>query len=84
MADNPQHTNQENSESPASRPGLLSVLQSVLAAMFGVQSEAKREEDFEKGNAADYVLVGIIMVVIFVLSIVWFVNSTIADYQAGG
>jgi hypothetical protein len=66
------------------RPGLLSVLQSVVAAMFGVQSDAKRQVDFEKGHPAEYIFIGIIMVVIFILTIVWVVNSAIADYQAGG
>lgn len=64
------------------KPGIFGVLQSVLAAMFGVQSESKRQQDFEKGSAADYIFVGIIMVIIFVLSIIWYVQSTIADYQA--
>jgi hypothetical protein len=67
-----------------SRPGLFSVLQSVLAAMFGVQSEEKRQLDFEKGHPAEYIFVGIIMVVLFILTIIWVVNSAIADYQAGG
>ncbi|NVJ49371.1 MAG: DUF2970 domain-containing protein [Gammaproteobacteria bacterium] len=51
--------------------------------MFGVQSEQKRQQDFEQGSAPEYIFIGIIAVVIFVLSIIWFVNSTIASYQAG-
>ncbi len=66
------------------RPGIFSVLQSVLAAMFGVQSESKRKEDFEKGHPAEYIFVGIVMVIIFILTIVWVVNSAVSDYQAGG
>ncbi|MEE4244396.1 MAG: DUF2970 domain-containing protein [Kangiellaceae bacterium] len=65
------------------KPGFFSVLQSVLAAMFGVQSDSKRAQDFEQGNAADYIFVGIVMVIIFIASIMWYVNSAIADYQAG-
>ncbi|NVJ59456.1 MAG: DUF2970 domain-containing protein [Gammaproteobacteria bacterium] len=71
-----------SSSKKQNKPGIFGVLQSVLAAMFGVQSEAKREQDFEKGSAADYIFVGIIMAIIFVLSIIWFVQSTISDYQA--
>ena len=65
------------------KPGLFGVIQSVLAAMFGVQSESKRQQDFENGSAAEYIFVGIIAVTLFVLGIIWYVNSAIADYQAG-
>lgn len=59
------------------RPGLLGVIQSVLAALFGVQSEKKRQQDFEHGRASDYILVGIIFVIFFVLSLIWLVNTII-------
>ncbi|WMS86643.1 DUF2970 domain-containing protein [Pleionea litopenaei] len=74
-----------NSASPTTskKPGLFGVIQSVLAAMFGVQSESKRQQDFENGSAAEYIFVGIIAVTLFVLGIIWYVNSAIADYQAG-
>ncbi len=52
------------------KPGFFGVLQSVLAAMFGVQSEAKREQDFANGNPAEYIFLGIIMVILFA-SINW-------------
>ncbi len=64
------------------KPGFFGVLQSVLAAMFGVQSEAKREQDFANGNPAEFIFLGIIMVILFILTIVWVVNSAIADYQS--
>lgn len=79
MSEQPTETNPPNSK----KPGLFAVVQSVLAAMFGVQSEQKRQQDFEQGSAPEYIFIGIIAVVIFVLSIIWFVNSTIASYQAG-
>ncbi len=72
-----------DNKSNLKKPGLFGVLQSVLAAMFGVQSESKREQDFEKGDAAEYIFIGIIMVIIFILTIMWVVNGAIADYNAG-
>lgn len=84
MSEKNSFTDHEKSPEQPKRPGILSVLQSVLAAMFGVQSETKRKEDFEKGHPAEYILIGLIMVVIFILTIVWVVNSAINDYQAGG
>ncbi|MGX5172938.1 DUF2970 domain-containing protein [Aliikangiella sp. IMCC44653] len=65
------------------KPGILGVLQSVLAAFFGVQSEQKRQQDFQSGDASSYIFVGIVMVVVFVFSIIAIVNS-ILDNAAKG
>lgn len=60
-------------------PGLLSVIQSVLAAMFGVQSEEKRVKDFENGSAINYIVVGVVMVVIFIFSLIAIVNAILEN-----
>jgi len=52
--------------------GLFKVVASVFAAMFGVQSAKNRERDFQHGRPAAYIIVGIIMTVLFVLT-VWMV-----------
>ena len=62
---------------PASKPpSLLSVLASVLAGMFGVQSNRKREQDFTHGKPSQYILIGLIVTVVFVLTI-WGVVSLV-------
>ncbi len=53
---------------------LLGVLGSVLASMFGVQSSRKREEDFTHGKPSQYVIVGLLVTVLFMLTI-WGVVS---------
>ena len=53
---------------------LLSVMGSVLASMFGVQSSRKREEDFTSGKPSQYVIVGLLVTVVFILAI-WGVVS---------
>lgn len=60
------------SEEPPSsrRQSLGSVIGSVFASMFGVQSSRKHEEDFAKGSAGAYIAVGLIATVVFIL-IVW-------------
>ena len=72
-----------DNEKSKKKPGLFSIIQSVLAAMFGVQSDTKREQDFEQGNISDYIFAGIIAVIIFILTIIWLVNRLIDDYNAG-
>ena len=47
----------------------LSVLWSVLASMFGVQSNRRREEDFTHGKPSHYILVGLLVTVVFVLTV---------------
>lgn len=51
------------------RVTLLQVLQSVLAAMFGVQSGRNRERDFNRGSPSQYIIIGLIVVALFVLTI---------------
>ena len=50
-------------------PSFASVLGSVLAGMFGVQSSRKREKDFTHGKPSQYIIIGLLVTVVFVLSI---------------
>lgn len=50
-------------------PSFLSVLGSVMASMFGVQSTRRRETDFTRGKPIHYILVGLLVTVIFILTV---------------
>ena len=58
---------------PEQEPGrgqsLASVFKSVAASMFGVQSSKQHAEDFAKGSARAYIAVGLIVTLVFVLSV---------------
>jgi len=54
--------------------GILSVIQSVIAAMFGVRNSEKHQRDFEQGDLAQFVAVGVIFVIVFVLTLQWIVS----------
>lgn len=69
----------ETSQPVSSRPSWLKVIQSVLAGLFGVQSGANRERDFTSGRPGDYIFIGIIAIVIFVLTLVGIVKWILAD-----
>jgi len=60
-------------------PGILSVVQSVLAAMVGIQSDEKRQQDFEQGHPGTYIFIGIVFVIIFILVLVNIVNSILNE-----
>ena len=49
-----------------SAPSLLHVFQSVLAAFFGVQSNANRERDFKHGKPHQFILIGLIATIAFI------------------
>ncbi len=47
----------------------LQLLGSVLAAMFGVQSNEKRIRDFSRGKPSHFIIAGIILTALFVLTV---------------
>jgi hypothetical protein len=54
---------------PQRSQSLGSVIRSVSASMFGVQSSRKHAEDFAQGNAKAYIIVGLIATIVFVLAV---------------
>jgi hypothetical protein len=57
-------------------PSLLEVLGSVLASMFGVQSNRRREQDFVHGKPSQYIVIGLLVTLVFILT-VWGVVSLV-------
>jgi len=57
-------------------PSFFNVLGSVLASMFGVQSNRKREQDFTHGKPSHYVMVGLLVTIVFILT-VWAVVQVV-------
>jgi len=50
-------------------PSFLSVLSSAAAALFGVQSSKNYDRDFTRGKPIHYIIVGLIVTVVFILSV---------------
>ena len=57
------------SENGSKAPSFLSVLGSVLASMFGVQSNRKREQDFTHGKPSQYIIIGLFVTIAFILTL---------------
>ena len=55
-------------------PSLLDVLGSVLASMFGVQSNRRREQDFVHGKPSQYIVIGLLVTLVFILTVWGVVN----------
>lgn len=64
------------------KPTLWQTLLSVLSSFFGVQSERNRERDFRGGHPLHYILIGLLMAALFVISIILLVRWAII--LAGG
>ncbi|ANG64698.1 hypothetical protein A8C75_20945 [Marinobacterium aestuarii] len=62
--------------------GLFKAALSALAAMFGVQSERNRQEDFSSSSPLRYLLTGVLMVALFVVGVILLVR--LALMLAGG
>ena len=66
--------NQDNSVAKPDNPqeqdslSLMQMFGSALAAMVGVQSKEKRERDFAKGKASHFIIVGVVLTAMFVLT----------------
>ena len=58
---------------------LWQVLSSALAAAFGVQSSRNRTRDFSKGKPGQFIAIGIILTVVFVIAIVTVVNVVLGN-----
>jgi len=56
---------------------IFNIIQSMLALLFGIQSNKKRKEDFTKGNPFIYFTVGLIMLIVLILSFIMLVKAVI-------
>lgn len=63
------NNNQNRSDKSRSRknPGILKIMQSVLAGAFGVQSGRRHQEDFSSQSPWPYIIAGVIFTVGFVV-----------------
>ena len=66
----------QDKKDAARAPSFIDVLGSVLASMFGVQSNRNREKDFTHGKPSQYIIIGLIVTVVFMLTI-WVVVSLV-------
>ncbi|MCK2147665.1 MULTISPECIES: DUF2970 domain-containing protein [Marinobacter] len=61
-----------------SRPGVLKIMQSILAGAFGVQSDKRRQEDFASQSPWPYIIAGVLFTVSFVVGLILIVQVVLA------
>lgn len=62
---------------------ILQVMGSVMSSFIGVQKNATRERDFKRGRARDFIVVGILLTLAFVLA-VWGVVQLVMGVAGKG
>jgi len=50
-------------------PSLWQTFLSVASSFFGVQSSRNRQRDFKKGKAIHFIIIGLVMTLLFILTI---------------
>lgn len=58
-----------NDNEKAKKISFLSVMRSVAAAAFGVQTKKNRERDFNNGKPIVFITAGLVFVLLFILSV---------------
>lgn len=56
------------------KANIADVIKSVLAAMFGVQSEQNRKRDFKQSNIVPYLVIGIISIGVLIFTLLGIVS----------
>ncbi|MBE02968.1 DUF2970 domain-containing protein [Marinobacter lutaoensis] len=74
-----QETENDNNRRPRS-PGVLKILQSILAGAFGVQSDRRRQEDFASHSPWPYIVAGLLFTAAFVVGLILVVQVVLAGH----
>jgi hypothetical protein len=59
-------------------PSLKQVFKAVAGALIGVQSEQQRQQDFNSSSPIPYIVVGIIVTVLFVVTLLLIVSTVLS------
>ena len=74
-----QETENDNNRRPRS-PGVLKILQSILAGAFGVQSDRRQQEDFASHSPWPYIVAGLLFTAAFVVGLILVVQVVLAGH----
>lgn len=66
-------------ESKPKKPGLGSLVKSILAAAIGVQSNKNRERDFQEGNPLAFIIGGFVFTLLFIATMATVVGLVLSN-----
>ncbi len=62
-------TDSRKESKEVSAPTIWQTVGSVAASFFGVQNSKNRERDFSKGKASHFIAIGLVMTVVFIVTV---------------
>jgi len=66
---------QQPTDTPTNnKPTFIQIVMSVLASAFGVQSQANYKRDFSQTTVLPFIVVGVVLVVLLIISLVVLVS----------
>ena len=74
MSDENTHDSAKNT-----KPGIVALMLTTLAAAFGVQSQRNHERDFQQSSIVPYILAGVIFTLVFILTLIAVVRWVLAE-----
>ena len=66
-------------DNKSKKPGLGSLIKSILAAAIGVQSDKNRHRDFEQGNPLAFIIGGFVFTFLFIATIATIVGLVLSN-----
>ncbi|MEX2475574.1 DUF2970 domain-containing protein [Marinobacter sp.] len=68
----------DNQQPERKSPGVLKIMQSIIAGAFGVQSDKRRQEDFSSHSPLPYIIAGLLFTIGFVVTLVLIVEVVLS------
>ena len=78
MTDVANKNKKDNEDQKPGSPGVLKIMQSILAGALGVQSDRRRQEDFSSHSPVPYIVAGLLFTAAFVGGLILVVNLVLA------
>jgi len=78
MTDVANKNKKDNEDQKPGSPGVLKIMQSILAGALGVQSDRRRQEDFSSHSPTPYIIAGLLFTAAFVGGLILVVNLVLA------
>ena len=78
MTDVANKNKKDNEDQKPGSPGVLKIMQSILAGALGVQSDRRRQEDFSSHSPVPYIVAGLLFTAVFVGGLILVVNLVLA------
>jgi hypothetical protein len=74
--------NNETEQEEKNKISILSLMGSIFASAFGVQTNKNRERDFKHGKFHHFIIGGIVFAVLFVLAVIGIVKMVMSTAGA--